>query len=419
MDESLRESAWGLFVSGELELAEQRALEESRANPANVDLLLTLAEIALARRDDQAAITRAGRVLELRRDDYDALLITAVAHARQGSAIRATAALKRALRYDDTERRLTVFQAVLEATGELDDRPVDARPHCLLAHLHRYLRIYDPAQARPAFGYAERAIKAGDQVDDAYVTLGVLHTKHGQPRRGFEAFQHAVAVNPRNTAALLGAVRFHETRGELEEADRLLRTALEVDRRDAFVVPVFHAFLIARLGDYRRGLSFGEAVVAENPNDGDAWSRLAHVQRALGDHPTALRSYQRAATLMDSAEVHESIGDMLADLGRDQDAFAAYSRAVAIDPRRPGPHHGLAILHGKARRWTEAKREFEAMLGLGGGFPVSLCEVYAELGERTKAQLCATMVLTTNPEDFQSRALIEHLRGAREAAGTR
>src|SRR5688572_18337428 len=190
--------SWSLFARGELEQAEVQARMESRAAPTDPEPLLTSAEIALARRDDATALTQASRVLELRRDDYDALLITAVAQARKGAHQAALAPLVRALRHDRVERRVTVFLALLEVTGELDDGSIAQQPNCLLAHLHRYLHIYDPSHARPAARYAQRAIKVGDHADDAYVTLGVIHTKHRRPTRALAAFKHALAVNPHN-----------------------------------------------------------------------------------------------------------------------------------------------------------------------------------------------------------------------------
>jgi tetratricopeptide (TPR) repeat protein len=412
--------SWTLLARGDLEQAEIQAHMESRAVPMDPESSLTLAEIALARRDHATALTHAARVLELRRDDYDALLITAVAHARQGAHQAALDTLARALRHDRVERRVTVFLAALETTGELDDRPADQRPSCLLAHLHRYLRLYDTSQARPALRYAQRAIEARDHVDDAYVTLGAIHTQQGRPTHGFTAFQEALVVNPHNTAALLGAARFRDNRGESDEVHRLLRAAFEADGGDRFIVALFHGFLVDRLGDYGEALVFAEAAVLSNPGDGDAWWRRAHVQTQLGDHDEALHSYRRAAALMPpTAELQEHIGSALAALGRDADAFAAYGQAVALDPRRPQPHYNLAVLHHKARRWPAAIQELETVAALGGGLPVGLCEIYFETGRLAAATVCATRVLTADPDNAQGLVLMEHVRGAATASITR
>jgi len=409
--------SWIALAAGDLDRAEAQARAESRLAPTDAEPVLTLAEVALMRRDSPTALAHATRVLELRGDDYDALLVTAVVHARQGAYAAAIDTLKRALRYDRVERRATVFLAVLEATGELDDRAVDKRPNCLLAHLHSYLRIYDPSQARPASRYAQRAIERGDRADDAHVTLALVHTKQHRPTRAFVAFQQALAVNPRNTAALLGAARYRANRGEVAEEYRLIRTAFEADRDDPFVVAIFHTLLIDKLGDYRQALALAEAAVARNVRDGGAWWRVGNVQAHLGDHRKALQAYQQTAALGPrSAELEGNMGDELAELGRDEEALAAYRRSVALDPLRPQPHAGLGRLHGRTRRWSEAIQEFEAVARLGGGLSVGLCEIYWETGRRDAATTCVTAVLMDDPDNTQGLALMEHVRGARSAS---
>ena len=227
-------------------------------------------------------------------------------------------------------------------------------------------------------------------------------------------------MNPRNTAALLGAARFRADRGEIDEEYRLLRAAFEADADDRFIVARFHTFLVDKLGDYGQAFAFAEAAVASNAGDGDAWWRRGHVQTQLGEHREALQSYERAATLMPrTAELHHHIGSALAELGRDEEAFAAYGQAVALDPRRPQPHLGLAVLHGKSRRWSAAIQEFETVARLGGGVPTSLCELYFESGRLAAAAVCATAVLTQDPDNVQMLALMEHVRGAVTASITR
>lgn len=405
-------SSWLVMARGDLDQAENRARAESRMAPADPEPVLTLAEIALARRDPATAVELAERVLRLRRDDYDALLVTAVAQARLGSIPAAIEVLKRALRYEQAERRRTAFLAVLEVTGELDDVAIDARPSCLLAHLHRYLRIHDPSHADPAIRYALRAIDTGDRADDAYVTLAAIDATQGRPTRGFIRLHEALVVNPRNTAALLGAARYRGSRGELAEEYRLTRAAFDADPADPFVFASLHSLLVDRLGDYRQALALADAAVAFDARNAEAWWRRGRVQMHLGDLRQALHSYQQAALLAPrTAELEDSIGRVLAHLGRDAEAAAAYQRAVALDPLRAGPHEGLGVLHGRARRWTEAIREYEMALLLGSP-SVGLCDLYWDTGRRSDVAPCVQRVLALDPDNPQGLALLEHLRGA-------
>src|SRR5258705_3758309 len=282
--------SWTMMMTGDLDGAAAEAGAEAGREPENPEPLLTLAEIALAQGELPRAIEFADRVLRLRRDDYDALLVIAVAQGRQGRPEDAIDALKRALRYERTERRFTVSLPVMEVTAELASRAQAARPACLLAHLHRYLRIYDPAHAATAAAYAEQAIAGGDRPDDAYVTLAVIQTKRGYRRAALEAFQHALEVNPRNTAALLGAARRRADRGEVAEEYRLTKAAFHATPGDAFVAASLHELLMRKIGDYRQARSMAETAASANANDAEAWWRLAHVMSHLGDHRGALEA---------------------------------------------------------------------------------------------------------------------------------
>lgn len=412
--------AWALLARGEIEQAESQAKLESRVAPSDPEPVISLAEVALARRDGRTALAHAARALELRRDDYDALLIAAVAHAREGAYPAALDDLKRALRYERTERRMTVFLAVLETTGELEARAFDERPYCLLGHLHRYLQLYDPSQAGPAARYAQRAVEVGDRADDGHVTLAAVHARQGHTARAQAEFAQALAVNPRNTAALLGQARYHAERGEAAEEYRLTRAAFEADPDDAYVASAFQTVLIQKLGDYRQALAAAEGAVARSPRNAEAWWRLGRVQTRLGDHRAALSSYQQAMQLGPrTAELEDSVAQVLLTLGRDDEAKAAYGRAIALDPLRPQPHYGLGALHGKARRWDEALRESEMGWALGGrdvALVVGLCEQYWEVGRKTDASTCVADVLKRDPENARGRALRDRVRVAARSA---
>jgi tetratricopeptide (TPR) repeat protein len=405
---------FGTYLFGDLKTAEQLIRRDLEKAPSNADDLISLAEIALAARRLPDALELSGRALALRRDDYDALLIAAVAHSRRGDAGAALEALNRALRYNRIERRPTVFLATLELTGDLDDDPRSSP--CLLATLHRYLRIFDPSHARPAERYARSAIAAGDHVDQAYVTLGVVFEKTGRRRYALEAFSGAIAVNPRNLHALLGAARQHAHRGEIAEEYRRTRQAVEAAPHDAFVLNGYHGLLTGKLGDYPAALALDRAAVAANPADSEAWWRLGTVQSYLGDHGAALTAHRRAATLApDDPEFHDAVANALVTLGRLDEAQAIYQASIKLQPARPTPHTGLGTIHAKRERWQEARREYERAFELGESnveMLVNLCQVYQALLDNQRAVNCLSAVLTHDPDNVRARVLLEHAGAA-------
>jgi tetratricopeptide (TPR) repeat protein len=349
------------------------------------------------------------------------LFLAALAHARQGTIGEALAALNRALRYNRTETSPTVFLAALELTGEMDDAPTTSR--CLLAHLHRYLRIYDSSHARIAEKYARAAIAAGDHVDAAYVTLGVIFEKTGYRRYALDAFRSGAQVNPRNVHALRGAARQHAHRGEIAEEYRFLKQAFEAAPEDPLVVNGYHGFLTGKLGDYPQALALDRAGVARNPRDSEAWWRLGTVQSYLGDHAAALVAHRRAAGLApDDPRFQDHIAHELVLLDRLDDAQAVYQQSIKAYPYRPTPHAGLATIHAKRERWHEARREYEIAFRLGGGDVetlVNLCQVYQALLDNRRAFDCLSAVLTRDPDNVRARVLLEHASSALAAAWMR
>jgi len=308
-------SSSGALLAGNQELAESLARRELAQFPDALAPALTLAEIALARGQYDAALTQTARALKVQPDDYDALLITTVAQARQGDRGGALDTLKRALRQDRLERRYTVFLAMLQAAGDLalqDDPPL-----CLLAHIHRYLSAYDPARTDAAAQYAQRAVEANDRVDDALVTLALVHGARGQRRRALEELERAIAANGSNTAALLAAARLFATRGELAGEYRMVQRAFRATPDDPYVAERFHDLLTHGLGDYQQALAADETAVAARPDDAQAWARLASVHSRLGDAVASLRSYARAVELNGLPEAYEGMGDVLHRLERD------------------------------------------------------------------------------------------------------
>jgi tetratricopeptide (TPR) repeat protein len=406
-------SSGAALLRGDHDRAEVLAGNELRRQPDAPGPRLTLAEVALARGLHAEALQQAGRVLRTQADDYDALLLTGVARARRSEWGEAIDAVKQALRQDRAEGRYSVFLSTLELTGDLDD--LETPPLALLAHLHRYLRIHDGAHATHAVRYAERAIEAGDRPDDAWVTVAIVRDKQGKRRGALEAFDRAAVLNPRNTAALLGAARLRADRGELALEYRLLRAAFQAAPDDPFVAERLHFTLTRKLGDYRQALALEQTAVAARPSDAKAWWRLGTVQLYLGDAEAALRSFERAAEVGTLAEAHEGRGHALRELRRYDEAAAAYERAIQFDPSRPSAYVGLAVLHAGERRYGQALGAYERAYELGARQVeqvVELCSLYYETGRLAPALGCLQDVLTRDPDNVRGRALMEHVRAA-------
>src|SRR5436309_848263 len=180
-------------VVGDIAIAERRARATLEASPSAPEPRVTLAEVALDRGDLAGAARELAAVLSAHADHNEALYLSAVVHGRAGRAGEAIDALNRALRSGRAGARLTTPFRLLELAGDLEARAAGERPLCLLAHLFRYLRIFDGAHATRALAYAEGAVAANDRPADAWLTIAVVQDKLGRHAAAMQAARHALA----------------------------------------------------------------------------------------------------------------------------------------------------------------------------------------------------------------------------------
>jgi tetratricopeptide (TPR) repeat protein len=402
-----------LILGGDLTEAERLAQQELRRAPRSTSAMLLLAEVALERDVPATAARLAAEALESAPNDVDAEIMLSVARARDGDAPEAIAALNRALRSGRVGNRLVPFYQVLALTGTLAARPDPGRPLCLIAQYHRYLRVFDHAQARPAARYARRAIAAGDQPADAYVTLGILHDKAGRADDALAAFEAARQADPHHAEAHRWAAVTYGQRGDLLNEYRAITLALEVSG-DPFYADYFFEISVNRIGDPARAAALLEPLVARAGNDVHLHERLGRIWALLGDERRALDHYRQAALLAPGdPELQNAIGWALDRLRRPDDAVAALLQAAELAPRWPEPHRRLAGIHYRSNRYPQAIAEAEAARRLGDEdthLHVLLCNLYHDEVDLTRADACVGDLLRRDPGNVSGLALLPKIR---------
>ena len=383
------------LLAGDLSAARKLAQAAADRTYAR-DAVLTLAEIALWDERPDDALRLAAHVLRHERDQFDALLLSAVAHSRQGAWSQAVDALQGALRHGRIESRITSFLWALETIGRLTRLPARHRPAGLLAHLHRYLRIFDPWQGRVAIGYAEQAIVAGDRPAEAFLTIAIVRDRQGKPQAAFDALMKALEVDPRNPEALRWAAKSYSERGDVANEFRMLRSAADAAPGDSFyLAPLLH-MLTEKLGDFHQAKHVGELALRAGLQDAELHTRLGYVHYSLGDYEASLGHYARAAALEPArAEAQEGLGWALQALGRTREALAGFERAVRMAPYRASTHIALARAYQRARRYPEAMAAYERgiQLAIRGGDAnfwdvTELCGLYRRVGALERAEDC-------------------------------
>ncbi len=390
------------LLQGDADRARALASETLAREPRASASLLTLAELALDRNEPTDALQSIDRALAVAPDDIDALLMAVVAYARAGDYPQAIRMLKPALRDWAPERRPMTFIRVLGETGRLYRLPSDRRPACLLAHLHRYLRIDDEGQGRLALATADEAIAKGDQIDEASVTAGVIHQKRAEDEQALAAFLRAIDANPRNAEAYRWAAVVYADRGDLGEEYRMARAAYDLEPGDpAYALPLAR-LLAHELGDYRQALEIETRVLDVGRETPELLDHLGYLHGMLGDADDALSFYQRAVARAPADPSHlRGLGWALALHDRYDEAIAALRAVTARSPYWTEARYALALTCRNAGRYDEAVPEFERAYNeepWRRAFLPDLCITYQLAGRFDSARACADQYVSAWPE---------------------
>ena len=129
----------------------------------------------------------------------------------------------------------------------------------------------------------------------------------------------------------------------------------------------FEAVAFIREGQYETALRTLDLIIADNPNNENAYLQRAFVLRKLGRQTAALRDYEQAARLSPKLiKAHIGRGEVLLSMERHMLAKEAYTAALQIDDETPSAIAGMALtyhaldrtdeglqLWGRLQRWDE------------------------------------------------------------------
>ena len=185
--------------------------------------------------------------------------------------------------------------------------------------------------------------------DDFWVNadLGRELMFSGKPDQAVRFFAVAVGIRPKSDIALRSLGSALQLSGQFEDAAEILRQGIERRQDDAQA----HALLgnlMMKMG--RRPEAEAEFREAKRLNPGDwrvrdaialAWSdrgdwdkALTERRDAVGEHPPLPRFYE--------AHFQKVLGQTLLEVGRNEEAVAAFRQAIRLDPRIPHGNVGLA-----------------------------------------------------------------------------
>jgi tetratricopeptide (TPR) repeat protein len=187
------------------------------------------------------------------------------------------------------ESRSNPAAALARCEAMLERSPQLVPILCLAGRLHRELGRLPEARDR-----LDRALALAPRTPAALLELGMVELASGRPLRAAECFQRYNDGSPERAQGWyqLGVAR--ESSGAWTEAAAAYRVALERGAADPAHVRVRLAGVLVRDGQPGEATDLYRSVLAEAPDDEEAWLGMGMAAAAAGDRPAAESAYREA-----------------------------------------------------------------------------------------------------------------------------
>jgi Flp pilus assembly protein TadD len=186
---------------------------------------------------------------------------------------------------------------------------------------------------------------------DAFYKQGIAYKQEGKADRAIEAFEHAVAANPKHYMAWASLGNLYKTsKKDIPRAVAAYEHAVEGLKKDKVV---WANLGMAYYRNNQLDLALKALVTAStlDPNDAEIRGNLGAVRRQKGDLAGAIADLEAATRLKpDDAQFANNLGVAYRFAKREDDAIKAFQKAIALAPNDAGFHFNLAVAY---RRQTE------------------------------------------------------------------
>ena len=191
----------------------------------------------------------------------------------------------------------------------------------------------------------EHAIAVTEHNYPAENNLGVLYELSGDVEEAERRYRRALEYRADYPSALTNMAKLEIGRGELDSAQARLELALAREPSSVSALSNLGAVHLTR-GELDVALQRFEEALAHDPSHVATLRNVVMVLRRRGDVAAALVHQERLAELLpDDPDVALDLARALRNAGRAEDALPHYQRAVELAPEDPRAHGELFYLY--------------------------------------------------------------------------
>jgi len=211
------------------------------------------------------------------------------------------------------------------------------------------------------------------------------------------------------TDRLLNVYKAGQLSSAVEEAQALVK-----DYPEAFLIWNILGAAAAQLGMLEQARSAFQKVISLEPDYADAYNNLGNVLNELGEQEQAILSYERAIDIKpDYAEAHFNMGIVLKDQERIDEGIVALSKVLQFNPEHAGAYYHIGELNrhqgksdeaiGAYKRATEINPDYsQAYNHMGNAFKA--------LGKFDEAIIAYNKALKIDPDYVECHRNISQIK---------
>jgi choline-sulfatase len=261
----------------------------------------------------------------------------------------------------------------LQALGYVESAPARSDAGSLtdpkqeIRWLERYrdgIRLASERRYADASAAFREVLARHPEMVDVWTQLGHTELRAGRYPQSIEALERAVALKPSVTATVLALAGAELRVGALDRAAAHARLALERDPAGAHEV-------LARVALAKGRVDEALEEARESERTGAGLPLPAFIQGMIlcnaGQYDRAIPLLQQAAARLAPRrlalrDLHQALGDALAQVGRYAEAEAAFTRELESFPENSRTRASLALVYAAEGRRAEAERALTALV---------------------------------------------------------
>jgi tetratricopeptide (TPR) repeat protein len=276
---------------------------------------------------------------------------------------------------------------------------------------------YRDGDEQKALALTNQLLQSNAQITDLWDLKSKILWKMGRQQDSLNAAKEGLRQVPGAIALLYDVANLSFTLGDLETAKQHAEIAVKIEPGEAHQIL---ARIALKRGQVDEAEKEAKAAVTTAHDPISSLMMLATIEKARGNMASALNYLDQAADRVSHKKpptlegLHLSRGDVLARLGRNEEAEREFHAEIAAFPKASEAYASLIMLLATERRLDEAtKLVFETVKSIPEPHTYAVvAETLAAIGDGNGAMFWVGQGLQRYPADSELRAMPARLRAS-------